>query len=410
MFNLSPKSSAAALILAARKKFCDIESLAALRRHEALVFLSLMFLGPTMFPRPRMIASPVTALMMHGVENSWFARLFPPLLYCAIVFLAFAWQREMLRGGSFRAYLSSLPLSDAAFHQIDRKLIARRGGAFLLPQVVAVSIMRNTQNTPEGAMYVALAVVFMSIVAWRLAVAAVMQQHLVAGIVLATVVVSAAVARATTPAGSLAYAATLAAASAIAWVAPAIASLRPRMRRQESKPVPPLQLRYASRSLWLELPLAGLWNATRSGVLARLAATTALCTLAAAGIVWFDMRDRWHGLMTTVFAITVWLFSSLYEPIAEARQKVPLWKSLPLTPAMQFASDAAGVCTLASMPIFVSTAMLLADGFVQVAVLAAGAITLLFALRSMLWITSSWRVVVAPAIVTICAVVATITQ
>jgi hypothetical protein len=408
MISPSRTTSAVALVSAARKKFCDIESLAALRRHQALVFLSLMFLGPTMFPRPRLIASPVTALMVQGAEASWFARLFAPLLYCAVVFLAFAWQRDMLRGGTFRAYLSSLPLPDAAFHQIDRKLIAWRGWAFLLPQVVAPGVMRDALNTLDGALTVFAAALFMSIVAWRLAVAAVMQQHMVAGITLATVLMSATVIHMTARAGFFVYAATLAAACAIAWCAPAIASRWQRKRSHASKPLPPLQLRYATLSLWLQLPLAVLWHATRSGMIARLIATTALCPLAATGIVWFDMHDRWHGLTTTVFAMTVWLFSSLYEPIAEARQKVPLWKSLPLTRAMLFASDAAAVCTLAFMPIAVSTAMLLAHGFAGVALLAVGAIALLFALRGMLPIPSSWRVVLTPAIVVIFAVVATV--
>lgn len=407
MITLPPSSSAATLIFAARKKFCDIESLAALRRHEALVFFSLMFLGPTMFPRPRLVASPVTALVLSGESTTWFARLFPPLLYCAIVFLAFAWQREMLRGGGFRAYLSSLPLSNNALRNLDHKLIARRGWAFLLPQVVALGVMRHAFHTFEGATSVILATLFMSIVAWRLAVAAVERENVAASIAIACVVAYASAVHASTQTGFFVTAATFVAAAAAAWHAPAIAmSLRPR-RLSIAKPVAPFLLRGLRVMWWLQLPLGVLWQATRSGVVTRVAASTALCTLAAVGIVWFGMHDRWRGLMITVFAITIWLFTSLYEPIDEARQKVPVWKSWPLSRAAAFASDASGVCALAVMPILLSSALLIANGFFGAAALCLGAITLLFALRGLLSVPSHWRVVVAPAVVILCAVLAT---
>lgn len=407
MITPPPASSAVALLFAARKKFCDLESLAALRRHEALVILSLMFLGPTMFPRPRLVASPVTALILSSESPAWWARLFPPLLYCAIVFLAFAWQREMLRGGGFRAYLSSLPLSDRTHRNLDHKLIARRGWVFLLPQAVALGVMRQAFQSLEGAVGVVLSTLFMSIIAWRLAVAAFERDHASACIAMASVVACVCAAHAAVQTGLLVYAATLVAALATAWHAPVIAaSLRPQ-RAVALTAAAPFQLRWLRLMWWLQLPLSVLWHATRSGVVTRVAASTALCTLAAIGIVWFEMDGRWRGLMVTVFAITVWLFTSLYEPLDEARQKVPLWQSWPLSRMAPFASDASGVCALAAIPIVLSAAVLLAHGFFAVALLSSGAMTLLFALRGLLSVPSHWRVVVAPAIIFVCAVLAT---
>jgi hypothetical protein len=400
MITPSPATSAAALVYAARKKFCDTESLAALRRHQAIVWIAALFLGPTFIPHPQLVASPVSALMQGPL--SFPARCAACLGYLAVIFLAFAWQRPMLRGGAFRAWLATLPLAKTAFDHVDRKMIARRIWIFFLPHVMALRAIHASHATAGDLLNVALAMLMMTIAAWRVAAAAVERDYIAAVIAFACALVCVLA----VPYDAIIHTVTLAVASASAWYAPQLATALRRKKAHNAARQKRFHLHAASVLLWLQLPLIVLWHTTRSGVLTRVAAMASLFALSAVGIVGFGMHDRWRGLTASVLGVAVWLFASLYEPIDDARRTMPLWKSLPMPRYADFVSDALAVCAIAAVPIIAYAVALASRGFFAALPIALSALVFLFALRGLLFAAPNWRVPITPPLVVVWALVA----
>jgi hypothetical protein len=397
--------NASTLTYRARKKFADVETLAALRRQQGTLLFAALFLQPVIFIADfATLAAPVRALATNALPL-WLA-VVAVGAYLGLVYMAIAWQRVPLRGGAFRDYLTSLPLNAAEQARIDERVLLPRLAVFWVPQLVmCILLVRKTPAVAALGVY-AVAIFFTAIAAKRMADAAL---HADARTAVATLLLT--LAPLFVREYAIAHVATLVIGSALLWMLPTILARWPTRARKSRMPRE-FSLDGAAFSLWIQLPFAVLWHRATTAFVVRVIAVSAGFALVTIGIANLGMADRWRGLTATAMGLLVWLSSNWYEPLYEARSTMPLWRAMPLPPRFWCWQDAlfvAGIAALLMLPYagFIMLTIGTTQGFALPLALFVTAIALVAALRGLSVFADAWRVVLAPALAIVWMVIAT---
>jgi hypothetical protein len=379
-------------ILRARYKFCQCETLETLRRQQMIVIAALLFLGNSAAPDPRTFAAPIVHLADHAVT-------FAPALitgitvaiYLVVTALAFAWQRTALLGGKFRGYFSTLPVNADDIRAIDTRMIASRAWLLFVPHFCVIWLLLTAQLPLRFALLPAAC--FVTAAAWRVATATIYRewrQLAVIGIITLLACTSVALDR-TVQLGAL-IAATIA-----VWFAPRWHG-RHHAHQTDTQPPRSFSTRSARLFLWLGLPLKTLWCRARVGVVVRIAIICALLTLAGIGIHCFGMADRARGLSAAMIGVAIWLTATLYDELEDARSAQTMFHVLPIPRSWAYVSEALALWVMVMPPVAIYVIAIAAKA-PSVMAIAATAPLLLFALRGLQRVPSSWRVMLLPAAV-----------
>jgi hypothetical protein len=393
----------------ARMRYVRDSLFEALRRHQILLVMVLAFLGPAIPPDPQVFGIPV--LVLVGTHPSLMLRMGVLLSFLSLVAIVFIWLRPLVLGGRFRGYGQTLPWATNTQRTLDARVTARTALVFLLPLVFAWWLLpdmgrADTQPILLLANLIGASVLFVALVgavAWAVTIRAP---------VLTACAVGAAIIACGVPDSERGLRIAVYAALAIALAF--VGQREPRVHvftsaHFVSRGAGARMFAFARRPIMqlVGLPLAVLWHKVRAPLLSRVVLTATLFSLAAVGVLVFDMRTQWRGLTATTMSAGIVILAGLFDALRAERLPVRSFRTQPQQGYWSALSDITGLIAIA-LPLFAAlSGALWCGGFAAAPKLGLLGLIMLAATRALSLFPLGWQTPLLPVLAIVWALLVT---